>query len=114
MNRMTKLVTCAVAFFSLLTAQKAQPQLADSPWPMFQHDPRHSGRSPYVGPDSVQLIWTRETTHWIETSPAIGPDGTIYVCADRGGLSALRPDGSIKWYFEIDEPITMVLPLHRR
>jgi len=31
------------------------------------------------------------------TSPAIGPDGTIYQVDDLGRLNAIRPDGSMKW-----------------
>lgn len=30
-------------------------------------------------------------------APAVGPDGTIYVDVTMGGLSAINPDGTIKW-----------------
>ncbi|RLC60797.1 MAG: hypothetical protein DRI48_11505 [Chloroflexi bacterium] len=36
----------------------------------------------------------------IETSPTIGPDGTIYVGRGDGILRAVNPDGSEKWRFE--------------
>jgi len=36
----------------------------------------------------------------IETSPAIGPDGTIYIGRGDGILRAVNPDGTEKWTFE--------------
>jgi len=32
--------------------------LATSPWPMFRHDPQHTGRTPYIGPQSPSVKWT--------------------------------------------------------
>ena len=32
------------------------PSLADSPWPMYQHDPQYTGRSNYKGPQNGQII----------------------------------------------------------
>jgi hypothetical protein len=31
-------------------AQAPDPLTADTPWPMYQHDPQHTGRSPLLGP----------------------------------------------------------------
>lgn len=36
----------------------------------------------------------------IETSPTIGPDGTIYFGRGDGILRAVNPDGTLKWAFE--------------
>jgi outer membrane protein assembly factor BamB len=36
----------------------------------------------------------------IETSPTIGPDGTIYIGRGDGILRAVNPDGTQKWAFE--------------
>jgi len=59
MNRMMKLTAFVVALFSLLTAQKAQPQLENSPWPMRGHDAKHTGQSPYNGPQKAILKWEK-------------------------------------------------------
>lgn len=53
----------AILFLALLHGSQAVAQdavgLADSPWPMYQHDPRHTGRSPFRGPQgSVELLWS--------------------------------------------------------
>ncbi len=49
MNRIIRTTAWAVILFSLLTVKTAQPQLANTPWPMFQHNPQHTGRSPLQG-----------------------------------------------------------------
>jgi outer membrane protein assembly factor BamB len=36
----------------------------------------------------------------IETSPAVGPDGTIYIGRGDGVLRAVNPNGTLKWTFE--------------
>jgi len=94
MNRMTIFTAYAVAFFSLLTAQKAWPQLADSPWPMFQHDLQYTGRSPYAGPREPNLAWSKKASY---TEPVIGPGGIIYAWSYTEGRMALRLDGTVAW-----------------
>ena len=63
--------------------------LANSAWPMFRHDEKHTGRSPYVIPDKPILKWAFNISSPISSSPAIGPDGTIYTGADDGKLYAI-------------------------
>ena len=78
------------------------------------------GSSPVIGPDGViyaannmlgylsaykpadgSTKWSVQVTEdgMIESVPAIGRDGTIYVGADDGFLYALKPDGSQRWAF---------------
>jgi hypothetical protein len=52
-------------------------QLADSPWPMRGHDAKHTGQSPYKGPQFANLKWKFETEGDICSSPAIDSDGTV-------------------------------------
>jgi len=44
--------------------------------------------------------WTFETDGYT-SSPAIADDGTIYVGGFPGGLYAINPDASLKWYYPI-------------
>jgi outer membrane protein assembly factor BamB len=78
----------------------------DSPWPMFRHDVKHTGRSPFTGPGQPTLQWTYPTDDGVASSPSIGADGTIYVGSGwnwqiqhDSALYALNPDGSLKWKF---------------
>ena len=78
------------------------PPLADTPWPMFRHDPQHTGRSPYSGPEMPNLKWNYTTGGGINSSPAIGSDGTIYVGSTDHNLYAINPDDSLKWSYTMD------------
>lgn len=83
----------------LIGASVGFSQLADTPWPMFGHDLEHTGRSPYVGAQTSAKKWEFITGDIIRSSPAIGPDGTIYVGSDDHKLYAINPDGTKKWEF---------------
>jgi len=75
----------------------AQP--ADSPWPMFHGDIRHTGLSQYdTSKVDGTVKWSFETGAGIESSPVIGSDGTIYFGHTQNGFYALNPDGSQKWH----------------
>lgn len=81
----------------------------ESPWPMFRHDLKHTGRSPHTGPVSPTVKWTFQAVDGIASSPSIGHNGTIYVGIGGYHLSngdsslvAINPeDGSEKWRFHI-------------
>jgi len=83
------------------------PSLADSPWPMFHHDPQSTGRSQYSGPRKGKIKWTFEPGGGIYSSVVIGADSTIYfpVCPTHyggpSGLFALHPNGTLKWKLSI-------------
>jgi len=70
-----------------------------SPWPMFRHDLQHTGQSPYLGAPINTLKWKFKTDGWVDSSPAIGSDGTIYVGSRDCYLYAINPDGTLKWKF---------------
>ena len=70
-------------------------------WWMFNHDPQHTGRSPFNGPASPVLKWQYATGASVyTTSAAIGADGTIYIGSDDGFLYALDgTTGTVKWQY---------------
>ncbi|MBU1651627.1 M6 family metalloprotease domain-containing protein, partial [bacterium] len=45
------------------------------------------------------LKWKFKTDGMVESSPALGSDGTIYVGSQDGYLYAVNPDGTQKWKF---------------
>lgn len=91
------------AFFILVLlflTSTAFAQLADSPWPTYKGDSKHTGLSSNaVNIKSPTLKWKFDAGDGIETSPAIGPDGTIYFGAFKNNFFALNPDGAKKWQF---------------
>lgn len=56
-----------------------------------------SGRLFAVKPDGTQRWQPFTTPDWVDTTPAVGMDGTIYFGCWDGKLYALRPDGTQKW-----------------
>ena len=73
---------------------------------MYQMDPQHLGRSSFAGPRQASLLRTFDTTNpgvdtpepgdprpEIQSSAAIGADGTIYIGNFPGNLFALRDPG---------------------
>lgn len=80
-------------------------QLADSAWPQFGHDAKHTNNSPYnLGKNKKELLWSYKTGSGIETSPAIAPDGTIYTGSHDGYFYAFEKSGNLKWKVKLSEP----------
>lgn len=48
-----------------------------------------------------ETVWSYQTGAWINSSPAIGPMGTIYVGSDNGKLYALNPNGTLFWFYPL-------------
>ena len=87
----------AVLFFCLVGVSPSWAGLANAPWPMAHHDLRHTGRSPYNGPSTNHVKWIFPVFQSLESSPTVGPDGTVYFGASLGRLCAVNPDGTEKW-----------------
>ncbi len=67
---------------------------------MFHDNLRHTGLSPFstVKDTGVQK-WKFTTGNQVESSAALGDDGTIYIGSLDDNLYAINPDGSQKWKF---------------
>jgi outer membrane protein assembly factor BamB len=76
----------------------------DSAWPMYCHDTRHTGRSPYSTASNPGIEKWRIRTHgWAEGCPVIDNDGIIYIGASK--LYAVYPNGTKKWEYDIPHKI---------
>jgi len=97
---MKKLLFLALAAtFACRFCQVALAQPADSPWPMFQHDVQHTGRSTSItGPTVPALLWSYATGAWIYNSPSIGSDGAVYVCSSSK-LYSVGSHGTFLWSY---------------
>jgi outer membrane protein assembly factor BamB len=73
----------------------------EGPWPMYCHDARHTGRSPYSTADNLGIEKWRYNLGWeCSGSPIIDNDGIIYVGASY--MYAVYPNGTLKWLFKSD------------
>jgi len=71
----------------------------DSAWPMFQHDTKHTGLSPFGVTGNLGVLkWKFKMDGSVFSSPVIDKNGTIYI----GGnyyFYAINPNGSKKWTY---------------
>ncbi|HWD41649.1 MAG TPA: PQQ-binding-like beta-propeller repeat protein, partial [Fimbriimonas sp.] len=66
------------------------PGLAAGPWPKFHGDLRNTGLGASPGTDGT-IKWSLHVDSY--SSPAIGPDGTMYM----SGVGAINSDGTLRW-----------------
>lgn len=93
----TLCVIISVCFFFPL---QAGASIADTPWPMFQHDMFHSGQSIFYGPDFNRATVTFESLVGAGvSSPVIDFDGTVYVGSTNGCFFAVSPEGDAECIF---------------
>lgn len=91
----------------------------DRVWPMFLHDPQHTGESPFVGTHSpfvgthgtrlayaqtnsssgIGEKWAFQTGGAIRGSAGIDKFNVIYISSTDGNVYAINPDGTEKWRF---------------
>jgi outer membrane protein assembly factor BamB len=90
-----------------VSAAISAPAAWDAGRLMYQMTPQHTGRSPFAGPRQPVLHRSFDTANpgfqttepgdprpEIQSSAAVGPDGTIYIGNFPGNLFALRDPGS--------------------
>ena len=90
-------VLFAITFTSTLNAHPA-----DSPWAMYQHDARHTGQSPYYGPENPVIKWKYHQDMDFTSDPVVMDDGTVYAAIYGGTLCAINSDMSEKWRYKIE------------
>ena len=79
----------------------------DSAWPMKCHDLHHTSQSQYsTANNSCIEKWRLYFTGWLDDSPSIGNDGTIYCKGVYNELPyyiyAIYPNGTEKWKYKTE------------
>jgi outer membrane protein assembly factor BamB len=73
----------------------------NSAWPMYCHDVRHTGRSPYSTANTSGIEkWRFDVEEWCTGSPVIDENGIIYIGASD--LFAVYPNGTLKWMYDTE------------
>ena len=68
-------------FLSLVVSVESFP--SDDPWPMSQHDARHTGQSSYIGPQEPDVSWSLDLSSSTWAAPAIDADNNIYLSSTQ-------------------------------
>ncbi len=58
-------------------------------WPMYHHDPMHTGYSTSAAPNTNEILWTHRLADWVRSSPAVY-DGLVYIGSDDNKIYALN------------------------
>jgi len=93
-----------MALHSIFEVKERNDGLLDSAWPMYCHDTRHTGRSPYTPTGNWRVEKWRFKINGgsIFTSPAIDKNGTLYVGSTIDSyFYALYQNGTMKWRLNI-------------
>ena len=105
------IIGVTAVFSAFLLICSFQPSLAEAQlvantdWPMFRHDVRHTGLSQYVGSHTGGFSWSYETGDYVASSPAIGSDGTVYVGSFDNRLYSLTSTGAFSWSYETGDVV---------
>jgi len=114
-----KVFICFIIAFISFTCTKKTPSGNDDtnnhehPWPMYQHDAQHTGRSGYKGPELNEIKWKLEMGAFYST-PVIDKDGILYLGSSQGGFYAVNSNGSIKWEFPTSQSINSTAALDQQ
>ena len=74
------LLTIIMLFVLIITSISISAQLADTPWPTYRGNMKRNCLSPYTTDiESPHLKWKFNCENGVESSPAIGEDGTITI-----------------------------------
>ncbi|UCE38296.1 MAG: PKD domain-containing protein, partial [Thermoplasmata archaeon] len=90
--------TCTVSVRNQ-TPPPPPPPPSNDDWPMFNHDPEHTGFSTSTAPDNSSLLWTF-TGSWPMTSPSVS-HGLVFVACGWSSLTALNAStGETIWTYD--------------
>jgi outer membrane protein assembly factor BamB len=76
-----------------------------SPWPMYCHDKKHTGRSPYnTAENTMEEKWRFTLSGFsLHCAPIFDLNGTIYVGREK--FYAIYPNGTVKWEIDTEHPL---------
>jgi outer membrane protein assembly factor BamB len=86
-------------------AGKPRP-IGPPPFAMGRGNARHTGALPGVAPAKQPVeVWKVTAGDAIVAAPVVGPDGAIYFGSHDGKLTAVEPDGKVRWTFAAKDRI---------
>ncbi|WP_292385116.1 PQQ-binding-like beta-propeller repeat protein [Methanoculleus sp. UBA430] len=93
----------AMSGYSVIGTDADTP--AGSAWPMYGHDLRHTGLSPYTGPEFPVQLWSHKASSAFYVQPVLGADGTVYAGSRNRVFYAINSNGTLKWSYTVPNQI---------
>ncbi len=87
----------AMSGYSVIGTDSDTP--AGSAWPMYGHDLRHTGLSPYTGPEFPVKLWSYKASSFFYVQPVLDADGTVYAGSRNKVFYAINSNGTLKWSY---------------
>ena len=92
---------CFLLLSGFMQFSNLKSQTVNHEWPCLQQNSRHTGQSPYAGPENPVLAWKVKPGQGVHGSPVIDSNGTVYVPGLKGAFYAVGPQGKVEWRFEL-------------
>lgn len=81
------------------------PLACAADWPMFGHDPQHTGVAGEIVEPPLELLWSYETGNLVESTPAVS-GGIVYIGSWDTYVYALDAAiGAEKWKYKTDDRV---------
>jgi outer membrane protein assembly factor BamB len=99
MMRRALIVTILIIMLAICSLSSSA-QLADTCWPTYRGNLKRTGLSPYTTDiETPHIKWKFNCENGVESSPAIGADGTIYCGSFTDNFFAINPNGTERWRY---------------
>ena len=86
--------------------------LMDSAWPMYCHDLRHTGRSPYsTASNSGIEVWRFRCGDYVQGGGVSDQEGNIYFGSRDRYLYSLNQNGTLRWRFSYNDIVESSLAI---
>ena len=77
----------------------AHEYVALTDWPMFRFNPQHTAHAAFDMPDTIELLWSYETGHFVNSSPAV-TGGKVFIGSCDGLVYAFEEEtGNLLWSY---------------
>jgi len=90
-----------LALFLFITPLLSLTADEDDDWPMFRHDPQHTGYTDCEMLDELELLWRNKVGDYVASSPVV-VDGKVYVGSDKKHVYCFNMNtGNLIWKHEV-------------